>query len=192
MASAAGTVRSASILSDRVAHEGSRVWMGNIDPKITKYHLVKLLEKFGKVKQFDFVFHKSGPLEGGTSGRYCLQEAEKAIHCLNGELSLSKKLVVHWAHAQKFEGFRGDKTTPPSLEPSCSGAAEEGPVPIGHLSAKIRAIEAKLQMMEENPDDEHSGLSAYVYKKPPERKRREPYTKSHHNNHSRPFRKFRR
>ncbi|MEQ2298282.1 hypothetical protein AMECASPLE_003604, partial [Ameca splendens] len=59
-------------------------------------------------------------------------------------------------------------------------------------SAKIRAIEAKLQMMEENPDDSFSGPSAYVYNKPPERKRWEPYPKSHHSNQSRPFRKFRR
>jgi len=35
-----------------------------------RYHLVKLLEKFGKVKQFDFLFHKSGPLEGQPRG-YC-------------------------------------------------------------------------------------------------------------------------
>ncbi len=64
--------------------------------------------------------------------------------------------------------------------------------PLPSTSAKIRAIEAKLQMMEENPDDDYSGPSAYVYNKPPERKRWEPYSKSHHSNHSRPFRKFRR
>lgn len=63
---------------------------------------------------------------------------------------------------------------------------------LSSTSAKIRAIEAKLQMMEENPDDDYSGPSAYVYNKPPERKRWEPYSKSHHNNQSRPFRKFRR
>lgn len=37
---------------------------------LDRYHLVKLLEKFGKVKQFDFLFHKSGPLEGQPRG-YC-------------------------------------------------------------------------------------------------------------------------
>lgn len=47
-------------------------------------------------------------------------------------------------------------------------------------------------MMDENPDEEYSGPSAYVYNKPQERKRWEPYSKSHHNNQSRPFRKFRR
>ncbi|KAG8010650.1 putative RNA-binding protein 18, partial [Nibea albiflora] len=185
MSSAAGTVENASIISESVAHDGNRLWIGNIDPKITEYHLVKLLEKFGNVKQFDFLFHKSGPLEGQPRG-YCFvnfntrEEAERAIQCLNGKLALSKKLVVRWAHAQvrRFEGFRNDKTMPPSLEPSCSGATEEGTVTANHLStsAKIRAIEAKLQMMEENPDDDYSGPSAYVYNKPPERKRWEPYS----------------
>ncbi|KAM3858109.1 putative RNA-binding protein 18 [Diretmus argenteus] len=202
MSSAADTVENASLISDSVGHEGNRLWIGNLDPKITEYHLVKLLEKFGKVKQFDFLFHKSGPLEGQPRG-YCFvnfhtrEEAERAIQRLNGKLALSKRLVVRWAHAQRFEGFRGEKSTPPSLEPSCSGggAPEEGPVLTGGLStsAKIRAIEAKLQMMEENPDEEYAGPSPYVHNKPPERKRWEPYSRSHHGNQSsRPFRKFRR
>ncbi|KAM4634964.1 putative RNA-binding protein 18 isoform 3-T3 [Polymixia lowei] len=105
MSSAAETVENASIISESAAHEGNRLWIGNIDPKITEYHLVKLLEKFGKVKQFDFLFHKSGPMEGQPRG-YCFvnfhtrEEAERAIQCLNGKLALSKKLVVRWAHAQ--------------------------------------------------------------------------------------------
>ncbi|XP_056154576.1 probable RNA-binding protein 18 [Lampris incognitus] len=200
MSSAAETVENAAIISESVAHDGNRLWIGNLDPKITEYHLVKLLEKFGKVKQFDFLFHKSGPLEGQPRG-YCFvnfhtrEEAERAIRCLNGKLALSKRLVVRWAHAQRFEGFRSEKNImPPSLEPSCSDAAEEGPAATAHLStsAKIRAIEAKLQMMEDNPDDEYTGPSPYVYNKPPERKRWEPYNKPHNNNQSRPFRKFRR
>lgn len=196
MSSAAETVENASIISESGAHEGNRLWIGNIDPKITEYHLVKLLEKFGKVKQFDFLFHKSGPLEGQPRG-YCFvnfntrEEAERAIQRLNGKLALSKKLVVRWAHAQRFESFRNEKTMPSSLEPSSSGGAGDS-VTANHLStsAKIRAIEAKLQMMEENPDSDFGGPSHYVYNKPPERKRWEPYTKSH--NQSRPFRRFRR
>uniref|UniRef100_A0A3Q4IAM5 Probable RNA-binding protein 18 n=1 Tax=Neolamprologus brichardi TaxID=32507 RepID=A0A3Q4IAM5_NEOBR len=193
------TVENASIISESTAHDGNRLWIGNIDPKITEYHLVKLLEKFGKVKQFDFLFHKSGPLEGQPRG-YCFvnfstrEEAERAIQCLNGKLALSKKLVVRWAHAQvrRFEGFRNDKTMPPSLEPSLAANTSSHFFPSSSsTSAKIRAIEAKLQMMEENPDDSYSGPSAYVYNKPPERKRWEPYSKSHHSNQSRP-RKFRR
>uniref|UniRef100_A0A4W5MAC4 Probable RNA-binding protein 18 n=1 Tax=Hucho hucho TaxID=62062 RepID=A0A4W5MAC4_9TELE len=188
MESAVETVENASIISESSSHEGHRLWIGNIDPKITEYHLVKLLERFGKVKQFDFLFHKSGPMEGQPRG-YCFvnfhtkEEAERAIHCLNGKLALSKKLVVRWAHAQRFEGFRGDKNGPASLEPSCS-AELDLPTNLS-TSATIRAIEAKLQMMEENPDgEEYQGHSAYMYNKPPEKKRLQPY--------SRPFRKFRR
>ncbi|XP_024286693.1 polyadenylate-binding protein 1 isoform X2 [Oncorhynchus tshawytscha] len=102
---APSAVENASIISESSSHEGHRLWIGNIDPKITEYHLVKLLERFGKVKQFDFLFHKSGPMEGQPRG-YCFvnfhtkEEAERAIHCLNGKLALSKKLVVRWAHAQ--------------------------------------------------------------------------------------------
>ncbi|XP_041825627.1 probable RNA-binding protein 18 isoform X4 [Melanotaenia boesemani] len=140
MSSAADTVENASIISESTAHDGNRLWIGNIDPKITEYHLVKLLEKFGNVKQFDFLFHKSGPLEGQPRG-YCFvnfntrEEAERAIQCLNGKLALSKKLVVRWAHAQvrRFEGFRNDKTMPPSLEPSCSGSTESGSITTSHL-----------------------------------------------------------
>ncbi|KAJ7986916.1 hypothetical protein DPEC_G00333350 [Dallia pectoralis] len=183
------TVENASIISESSSHEGHRLWIGNIDPKITEYHLVKLLERFGKVRQFDFLFHKSGPMEGQPRG-YCFvnfhtkEEAERAIHCLNGKLALSKKLVVRWAHAQvkRFEGFRGDKNGPASLEPSCS-AELDLPTNLS-TSAKIRAIEAKLQMMEDNPDEEYQGPSAYMYNKPPEKKRPQPY--------SRPFRRFRR
>ncbi|KAJ8401984.1 hypothetical protein AAFF_G00375650 [Aldrovandia affinis] len=188
MQSAAETLENASILSESSSQEGHRLWIGNIDPKITEYHLVKLLEKFGKVKQFDFLFHKSGPLEGQPRG-YCFvnfhtkEEAERAIQCLNGKLALSKKLVVRWAHAQvkKFDQYRGDKTMPASLEPSSS--ADDMPTTLS-VNAKIRAIEAKLQMMEENPDEEYSGPSAYLYNKPPEKKRPTPYHK-----HGRKFRR---
>uniref|UniRef100_H3ANQ7 Probable RNA-binding protein 18 n=1 Tax=Latimeria chalumnae TaxID=7897 RepID=H3ANQ7_LATCH len=120
-------LENASILSEGALQEGHRLWIGNLDPKITEYHLLKLLEKFGKVIQFDFLFHKSGPLEGQPRG-YCFvnfetkQEAERAIQCLNGKLALSKKLVVRWAHAQikRFDQFKNDKVLPISLEPSAS------------------------------------------------------------------------
>ncbi|MBZ3890014.1 putative RNA-binding protein 18 [Sciurus carolinensis] len=53
-------------------------------PKITEYHLLKLPQKFDKVKQFDFLFHKSGALEGHPGGYHFVnfktkQEAEETI-----------------------------------------------------------------------------------------------------------------
>lgn len=191
MQSAAESVENASILSSSSSQDGHRLWIGNIDAKITEYHLIKLLEKFGKVKQFDFLFHKSGPLEGQPRG-YCFvnfhtkEEAERAIQCLNGKLALSKRLVVRWAHAQvmRFEPYKGDKNLPCSLEPSCS-EADMQPTSMS-VSAKIKAIEAKLQMMEENVDEEYAGPSPYLYNKPPDKKDRRPQP------YHRPFRRFRR
>ncbi|TRY69661.1 hypothetical protein DNTS_028426 [Danionella cerebrum] len=126
-----------------------------------QFHLVKLLEKFGKVKQFDFLFHKSGPLEGQPRG-YCF---------------------VNFHTKEKYEPFKGEKTLVCSLEPSCS-EVKAAPTNMS-VNAKIRAIEAKLQMMEQNPDD-FTGPSPYIYNKPTDKKdkRSQPYHK--------PFRKFRR
>ncbi|XP_008939044.1 PREDICTED: probable RNA-binding protein 18, partial [Merops nubicus] len=147
-----------------------------------RYHLLKLLQKFGKVKQFDFLFHKSGALEGQPRG-YCFvnfetkQEAEKAIQCLNGKLALSKKLVVRWAHAQvkRYDHNKNEKILPISLEPSSS---TEPPQSNLSVSAKIKAIEAKLKMMAENPDAEYPAAPVYSYFKPPDKKRTAPYARA--------------
>ncbi|NXW28046.1 RBM18 protein, partial [Phaetusa simplex] len=175
-------LENASILSEGALQDGHRLWIGNLDPKITEYHLLKLLQKFGKVKQFDFLFHKSGALEGQPRG-YCFvnfetkQEAEKAIQCLNGKLALSKKLVVRWAHAQvkRYDHNKNEKILPISLEPSSS---TEPPQSNLSVSAKIKAIEAKLKMMAENPDAEYPAAPVYSYFKPPDKKRTTPYSRS--------------
>lgn len=49
-------------------------------------------------------------------------------HCFCGSFCFG-----HVSRLQRFEGFRNDKTMPPSLEPSSSGATEEGPVTANHL-----------------------------------------------------------
>ncbi|KAL2298180.1 hypothetical protein Nmel_017143 [Mimus melanotis] len=239
-------LENASILSEGALQDGHRLWIGNLDPKITEsfylffclpaspsfpgkclcalgcpctgtvgtgkgYHLLKLLQKFGKVKQFDFLFHKSGALEGQPRG-YCfvnfetkqqggaarqiksgywesfeglvclwsclpVQEAEKAIQCLNGKLALSKKLVVRWAHAQvkRYDHNKNEKILPISLEPSSS---TEPPQSNLSVSAKIKAIEAKLKMMAENPDAEYPAAPVYSYFKPPDKKRTTPYSRA--------------
>ncbi|XP_077161206.1 putative RNA-binding protein 18 isoform X1 [Paroedura picta] len=175
-------LENASILSEGALQDGHRLWIGNLDPKITEYHLLKLLQKFGKVKQFDFLFHKSGALEGQPRG-YCFvnfetkPEAEQAIQCLNGKLALSKKLVVRWAHAQvkRYDQSKNEKILPISLEPSSSTEPAQSNLSV---SAKIKAIEAKLKMMAENPDAEFPPVAAYSYFKPPDKKRTAPYSRA--------------
>ncbi|XP_044296039.1 probable RNA-binding protein 18 isoform X2 [Varanus komodoensis] len=173
-------LENASILSEGALQDGHRLWIGNLDPKITEYHLLKLLQKFGKVKQFDFLFHKSGALEGQPRG-YCFvnfetkQEAEQAIQRLNGKLALSKKLLVRWAHAQRYDQNKNEKALPISLEPSSSTEPTQSNLSV---STKIKAIEAKLKMMAENPDAELPPAAPYAYFKPPDKKRTAPYSRA--------------
>ncbi|NP_001153107.1 probable RNA-binding protein 18 isoform 2 [Mus musculus] len=145
-------LENASILSEGSLQEGHRLWIGNLDPKITEYHLLKLLQKFGK-------------------------EAEQAIQCLNGKLALSKKLVVRWAHAQvkRYDHNKNDKILPISLEPSSSTEPAQSNLSV---TAKIKAIEAKLKMMAENPDAEYPAAPVYSYFKPPDKKRTTPYSRT--------------
>ncbi|XP_067868663.1 probable RNA-binding protein 18 isoform X2 [Heterodontus francisci] len=134
-------LENASILSESSSQEGHRLWIGNLDSRLTEYNLLKLLQKFGKVKQFDFLFHKSGPLEGQPRG-YCF---------------------VNFETKERYDQYKNDKILPISLEPSSSTEPAQSNLSI---SAKIKAIETKLKMMAENPDAEYKGPPAYSYNKP--------------------------
>ncbi|KAG2470285.1 RBM18 protein, partial [Polypterus senegalus] len=117
-----------------------------------RFNLIKLLEKFGKVKQFDFLFHKSGPLEGQPRG-YCF---------------------VNFETKERFDQYKNDKILPISLEPSSSTEMSQTTLSV---NAKIKAIEAKLKMMADNPDADYTGPSAYSYNKPTDKKRSTPYSR---------------
>lgn len=55
MSSAAETVENASIISESMAHDGNRLWIGNIDPKITEW--------VHKVNQINLYFYIKIPLK---------------------------------------------------------------------------------------------------------------------------------
>ncbi|EEC17571.1 conserved hypothetical protein [Ixodes scapularis] len=75
----------------------------------SKFHLVKVLKRYGNVKKFDFLFHKAGPLKGHPRG-YCFvtyetkPQAEHALQCLHGKLMLSKTLV-----AKSYDSYSTDE-----------------------------------------------------------------------------------
>ena len=69
------------------------------------YQLLKLVEKFGTLVEFDFLYHRSGPLNGQPRGYAFitynnLDSARKAQSSLDGIEICNKKLAVKWAHAQ--------------------------------------------------------------------------------------------
>ncbi|GAB6031483.1 Putative RNA-binding protein 18 [Chamberlinius hualienensis] len=132
---------------------GNRLWIGNIDSRITEYDLVKVLQKHGKVVSFNFLFHKTGPLIGQPRG-YCFvtyeskEQAQNALKCLDGKLALTKKLSVKWANSQT----NYDSGLPE--EKHCQEKDKQTTKCELSVASKIHAIEAKLKMMEENSEQE--------------------------------------
>lgn len=128
--------------------DDKRLWIGNLDSRLTEYHLIKVLQKFGTVKKFDFLFHKSGPLKGQPRG-YCFvtyetrSEAEKALAALNGKTVLSKNLSVKWANSVPAEENYIRK--PQLVLPGMNLQQEKSNKSI---KSQINAIEAKLRSME--------------------------------------------
>ncbi|XP_072179897.1 uncharacterized protein [Diadema setosum] len=164
-----------------------RLWIGNLDERISEFCLLKLLQKYGKIEQFDFLFHKSGPNQGKPRG-YCFVSFEKktdavhALHALDGKLALGKKLAVKWAHSHIKA-----PNEPVPLEPVINLHPDKIPSSFGGQSTKvledtvttkkriiktsveaqIRAIEGKLRDMERSSTSTtFKPVPVYVSKKP--------------------------
>lgn len=59
---------------------------------------MKLLEKFGKVKQFDFLFHKSGPLEGQPRGYCFVNFHTKEASCYITQYNISQEVSLRYSN----------------------------------------------------------------------------------------------
>lgn len=134
--------------------EDRRLWIGNLDPRVTEYNLLKLVQKHGAIEKFDLLFHRSGPLAGQPRGyafvTYSAKEdAGKAKDILDGKMVGSKKIVVRWANNVSKEEL--DKPKPEIAIPALAGAKNERKV---SRETTIQAIEAKLKMMEHNSVDD--------------------------------------
>lgn len=121
-----------------------RLWIGNLDSRLTEFSILKILQKFGSLKKFDFLYHKSGPDQGKSRG-YCFASydnkanAELAMAKMNGKLALSKRLIVKWANKDVSTEQEKPKMT------NAGNKTEEAISP----QSKIQAIEAKLQKMQD-------------------------------------------
>ncbi|KAH3794697.1 probable RNA-binding protein 18 isoform X2 [Dreissena polymorpha] len=132
---------------DCTAENDRRLWIGNLDLRITEFALLKILQRFGSLERFDFLCHKTGPDQGKSRG-YCFvsystrEEALKAIKSLDKKLAMSKRLIVRWAHKQEDS----DPAQRVETSRACS---------VNELStdSKIRAIEMKLRLMEKSAPD---------------------------------------
>lgn len=132
-----------------------RLWIGNLDLRVTEYAMLKLLQRYNvTIQSFDFIYHRAGPEKGQPRG-YCFvtlstpAEAAVIMSKLNGKMALSRRLVVKYADLQKR-----DRPAPPDTSLGIvPPTSTDVPKTVGlDVRGKIQAIEEKLKTMDENKD----------------------------------------
>ncbi|ELU15003.1 hypothetical protein CAPTEDRAFT_148559 [Capitella teleta] len=129
----------------------NRIWIGNIDSRINEFTMLKLIQKHGNLKHFDFLYHRSGPDQGKPRG-YCFatyenkEDAMKAIKGIHGKMALSKKLVAKQAKPQ-VDDINNDAKNERTMSPAST-------------STMIKAIEEKLQKLKRGESDVPPGAIA--------------------------------
>ncbi|XP_055856879.1 probable RNA-binding protein 18 isoform X1 [Episyrphus balteatus] len=136
------------------AQDDRRIWVGNLDTRLTEFQLLKIVQKCGQIEKFDMLFHKNGPLVGQSRGYAFVtfksaDSSVKALHKLNGQYIGKKPLAVRLAKNLNYDELEKPK---PRIEIPALGTR-----PVDSTISKedaIRAIEAKLNVLEKRTLDE--------------------------------------
>lgn len=124
-----------------------KLWIGNLDKRLSEFNLLKLIQRYGEVENFEYLFHTVGPNKGEPR-TYCFveykkrEDAELALQKLNGHVVLSQTLKVHWAkdHVKNKDNESGRVIDKTDQKETVDAISRED---------KIRAIEGKLKLMED-------------------------------------------
>ncbi|XP_068158625.1 probable RNA-binding protein 18 isoform X1 [Drosophila tropicalis] len=150
---ASNTNNTASSSSNNNEEEQRRIWVGNLDARITEFQLLKLMQKCGAIEKFDMLFHKGGPLMGQSRGYAFVtfahsDGATQALLKLDGSQVGSRSIAVRLAKNIKYDDLQKPK---PRLEiPALGTGRREEKI---SKTEAIRAIEAKLKLLERQTDD---------------------------------------
>ncbi|KAF7827297.1 putative RNA-binding protein 18 isoform X1 [Senna tora] len=129
----------------------SRLYIGNLDLRITEATLIKMFSPFGKIVSEDFLLHTRGPKRGEPRGFAFIQysskeEAELAKEKMHGRLACGRPLVVRLASEKYlFETADNSSKAVEGKKMHLSG----GGLGQTSRSAKIAAIKSKLKSLEE-------------------------------------------
>lgn len=129
----------------------NKLWIGNLDKRLSEFELLKIIQRYGKVENFEYLFHTVGPNKGEPR-TYCFvefkkrEDAERALQKLNGQMVLSQTLRVRWAkeHVKDKEG--GSVQIDNKVDQKVTGNMLS-------RADKIKAIEGKLKMMEHTDEE---------------------------------------
>ncbi|EDW27681.1 GL20144 [Drosophila persimilis] len=139
----AGAGEGATAAAAGAGEEQRRIWVGNLDSRITEFQLLKLMQKCGPIEKFDMLFHKGGPMVGQSRGYAFVTFAEVATNALlklDGTSVGSRSIAVRLAKNIKYDDLQKPK---PRIEiPALGTGKREEKI---SKSEAIRAIEAKLE-----------------------------------------------
>ncbi|XP_022669912.1 probable RNA-binding protein 18 [Varroa jacobsoni] len=149
-----------------------RLWVGNLDQRVTEFALLNILKPFGSVTQFDLLVHKAGPMKGLPRGYAFVtfetdEQAELAVRKLDGQRLLERRLAVSYAHeaptpqqGSGVGGIRPNMVVSGNIAGAIASSSVSGNLVSktksnsGDVNSQIRAIEAKLKALKERSDSD--------------------------------------
>lgn len=139
------------------------IWIGNLDPKVTEFQLLKIVEPFGRVVRFDFMYtnNETGDRQPRGYAFVTYEDhvtAAEAIAKLNGTKLLSRELRVQQSSATHIPSKSSSHAAAAKLPLSISLSLDKKEDSGKKVSAakdklsKIRAMEAKLKALNKEED----------------------------------------
>lgn len=133
----------------------NKLYVGNLDHRVTEYHVIKMFNPHGKIKREEYLWHTHGPKKGEPRGYAFVeyskrQEAERAQKAMNGKIAFGRPLVVRFVD-EKVVTYNMDAPVW-TKEPVDAAKPETSSASVVSKSAKIAAIQHKLRMMEREKD----------------------------------------
>ncbi|KAG0364121.1 hypothetical protein BC939DRAFT_504116 [Gamsiella multidivaricata] len=139
--------------------DDKRIYVGNLDPAIDEYIVLKLFSPFGKITKLDFMFHWHGPKKGTPRG-YCFLEFESAAQAAAAIKEMNRKAIklrplsVSLANMAppSADSEKGRKRMlDPNRPTAFSLLKAGGALKNASTNEKIKAMERKLAQMAEPP-----------------------------------------
>ena len=151
-----------------------KLWVGNLPHKLTEYQLLKILEKFGTVSHFDFLYNIN--VAGKRSPRgYAFvtfashDSAEKAIKDLNKTEILGREVIVRLANPKTDPDYTSSNR---KIIPAALKAGSKQSLTSSQKVDKIKQLEEKLKRMEKSSNSDLKIVPTHS------NNRHSPYSKS--------------
>ncbi|WOL09981.1 putative RNA-binding protein 18 isoform X1 [Canna indica] len=130
----------------------SRIYIGNIDQRVTESNVIKMFAPFGMILSEDFLWHTRGPKRGEPRGYAFIQynskeEALRAKAKMNGKFISGRPLVVRLASEKQLCNTENESKIACDAKKSNMACSTSRQV---NRNAKIAAIKSKLKALEED------------------------------------------